>query len=227
MSNDYWPVFDLRLAAGDLTLRPMTEADLGPLADQLPADVEQDPQFPLIPGGDARQRRGTLLHQFYWNAQGSWRPQEWRLSFVVRAGGGIIGVQELEGRDFVRLRTVDTSSYLIESARGRGLGKLMRRAVLALGFGPLEAQAAVTSAWHDNAASLGVSRALGYQPNGEHLHPRGGRADVMVHMRLRRADWLAGPGAAGITITGFGPCRPFFGLSETQESAQSGGPASA
>ena len=212
MSNDYWPLFDLRLRAGELTLRAMTEADLGPLASLLPDDVEQDPGFPRIPGGDARSRRGTVLHQFYWRAWGTWRPEDWRLGFVVLAGGQIIGVQELEGRDFLTLRTVDTSSYLVESARGQGLGKLMRRAVLALGFGPLGAQAAITSAWHDNAASLGVSRALGYRPNGETLHPRDGRADVMVHLRMRRDEWLAGQAGTGITISGFDPCRPFFGL---------------
>ena len=212
MSDDYWPLFGLRLHAGELTLRPMTEADLDLLARRLPDDVEQDPDFPRIPGGDARMRRGTVLCQFYWKAWGTWRPEDWRLGFVVLAGGEIIGVQDLEARDFRTLRTVETSSYLFESARGRGHGTLMRRAVLALGFGPLEAQAANTSTWRDNAASLGVSRALGYQPNGEHLHPRDGGADVMVHLRLRRDEWLAGPGGAGITISGFDPCRPFFGL---------------
>jgi hypothetical protein len=59
---------------------------------------------------------------------------------------------------------------------------------------------------------LGVSRALGYQPNGESLHARGERADVMVHMRLQRADWLAGGGAGRIQISGFEACRPLFGL---------------
>lgn len=212
MGNEYWPLFDLRLHAGELTLRPTTEADLGLLARLLPDDVEQDPAFHRIPGGDRRMRRGTLLHQFYWKTWGTWRPEEWRLSFVVSAGGKVVGTQDLEARDFRTLRTVETSSYLVPVARGLGLGKLMRRAVLALGFGPLEAQAAITSAWHDNAASLGVSRALGYRHNGEHLHPRDGTADVMVHMRLRRDEWLAGPGADGITISGFDQCRPFFGL---------------
>ena len=40
----------------------------------------------------------------------------------------------------------------------------MRRAVLALAFGPLGAEAAITSAWPDNGASLGVSQSLGYLP---------------------------------------------------------------
>jgi len=101
---------------------------------------------------------------------------------------------------------------LLPSARGRGYGKQMRAAVLALAFGPLRARAAITSAWHDNHASLGVSRVLGYRPNGESLHARGERADVMVHMRLQRADWLARGSAGQFQISGFEACRPLFGL---------------
>ena len=131
------------------------------------------------------------MHQGYWRSYGTWRPEAWRVNFVVSAAGQILGAQELEGNDFPVLRTVDTASFLVPSARGRGYGKQMRRAVLALAFGPMGAQAAITSAWHDNHASLGVSRALGYQPNGESLHARRDGADVMVHMRMLRAEWLA------------------------------------
>jgi RimJ/RimL family protein N-acetyltransferase len=168
VSYRYWPLFGLRLSTADLRLRPMTEADLWPIADLLPDDVEQDPAPAEYDFGDARVGRGIVSHQSYWLAYGTWRPQAWRLSFVVRSPAGeILGVQELEGSDFLTLRTVDSSSFLVTGARGRGFGKQMRTAVLALAFGPLEAEAAITSAWHDNHASLGVSRALGYQPNGD------------------------------------------------------------
>jgi RimJ/RimL family protein N-acetyltransferase len=190
----------------------MREADLASIADLLPEDVEQDPRATRYPVGDIRLSRGIIAHQTYWAAWGSWRPEAWRLPFVVTADGQIIGVQELEGADFPALRTVDSSSFLISSARGRGWGKQMRRAVLTLAFGPLGAQAAITSAWHDNHASLGVSRALGYQPNGEYFQLRGEHADIMVHMRLRQADWLATGSSAGITVRGFDACRPLFGL---------------
>ncbi len=213
MTHRYWPLFDLRLTTPDLELRPMTEGDQLALADLLPDDFELDPAATRYTVDDEHTSRGIVTFQSYWNAYGTWSPAHWRLNFAVFAAGELIGAQELEGTDFPVLRTVDTFSFLVPAARGRGLGKQMRGAILALAFGPMAAQAAITSAWHDNHASLGVSRALGYQPNGEalHRHERGG-VDVMVHLRLTRADWLAGGAADRVGISGFEPCRPLFGL---------------
>jgi RimJ/RimL family protein N-acetyltransferase len=213
VTHPYWPLFDLRLSTADLELRPATEADQMALADLLPDDLELDPALPKYPVADERTARGIAVFQSYWKAYGTWSVDAWRLNFSVFAAGQLIGTQELEGNDFPVLRTVDTSSFLVPSARGRGFGKQMRRAVLALAFGPMAAQAAITSAWHDNHASLGVSRSLGYRPNGValHRHERGG-VDVMVHLRLTREDWLSGRGADGVACSNFEPCRPLFGL---------------
>ncbi len=214
MSRTYWPLFDLRLTTPGLELRPMTEADQGVVADVLPPDVEFDPAAARFAVGEEQYQRGLLAHQTYWRAYGTWTPEAWRVNFLVLRDGEIIGAQELEGNDFLALRTVDTASFLVESARGKGLGQQMRRAVLGLAFGPLRAEAAITEAWHDNHASLGVSRALGYQPNGESRHRRGDGVDRMVHLRLTRSDWLSRGGAGDLTISGFEPCRPLFGLLE-------------
>lgn len=210
--SHYWPLFDLRLATAGLELRPMTEADQPALADALPSDLELGPAATAYDLPDERRRRGVTSLQRYWRAYGTWHPDVWALNFAVRAGGELIGAQELEGNDFRVLRTVDTSSYLVRSARGQGWGREMRAAVLALAFGPLRAEAAITSAWHDNMASLGVSRSLGYRPNGETLHRRGNGADTMVHLRLLRRDWLASGSGDGVAISGFEPCGPLFGL---------------
>jgi RimJ/RimL family protein N-acetyltransferase len=107
---------------------------------------------------------------------------------------------------------VDTSSWLLAPVRGTGVGKAMRRAVLALAFDHLGAQAAITSAWHDNYASLGVSRSLGYRPNGESFLARGDGVDTLVHLRMTLDDWRAGGGAADVTVTGVRPALPLFGL---------------
>ena len=219
MAHPYWPLLDLRLRVGELELRPMTEADLLPLAELLPDDVELDPAATRYPGLPEAVNRRVIGFQHYWKSYGSWSSDRWRLAFCVRAGGELVGVQELEAADFAALRTVYSSSHLIGSARGRGIGRQMRRAVLALAFGPLVAEEAISWAWQDNHASLAVSRALGYLPNGESRHRRGGGVDTMVYLRLSRADWLAGAGASGggasgVVIEGVEPCLPYFGLTE-------------
>ncbi|MDP8909812.1 MAG: GNAT family N-acetyltransferase [Chloroflexota bacterium] len=217
MTSSYWPLFGLRLRTPRLELRPLTEPDLEPLAALLPDDVELNPEAPAYDVRDLHVARGIVVHQEYWRSYGTWRVEAWRLNFAVFADARLIGTQELEGNDFPLLRTVDTSSWLAADARGRGYGKEMRRAVLACAFGPMSAIAAVTSAWHDNHGSLGVSRALGYLANGETLHRRGDGVDVMVHLRLRREGWMATEGAADIAIDGFDSCRHLFGLSSDDE----------
>jgi RimJ/RimL family protein N-acetyltransferase len=212
MAHPYWPLFDLRLTVDELELRPMTEADQLPLAGLLPEDLELDPDATRYPGLSEAVNRRVIGFQHYWKSYGSWRPERWRLPFCVRAGGELVGVQELEAGDFAALRTVYSSSYLIGSARGRGIGRQMRRAVLALAFGPLAAEAAVSSAWPDNHASLAVSRALGYLPNGESRHRRDDRVDTMLYRRLSRSDWLAGDRGAGVHVAGVEACLPYFGL---------------
>ena len=157
MSLACWPLFDLRIRTHDLTLRPMAESDLEQVCRILPADAEMDPAATTYDGVDQETNRSIIVCQSYWKAFGTWRPDAWRLNFVVYEGDNLIGAQELEGNDFVTLRTVDTASFLVPSARGRGFGKQMRKAVLTLAFRELGAEAAITSAYHDNAASLGVS----------------------------------------------------------------------
>lgn len=190
----------------------MTEADQQTIADLLPEDVELNPDATSYPIAGERLQRGAIVHQTYWKAYGGWQPSAWRLPFLVLLDNRPIGAQEIEGSDFPRLGVVDTSSFLAAQHRGHGYGKRMRQAVLTLAFGSLGARAAITSAWHDNKASLGVSRALGYRPNGETFHPRGDGADTMVHMLLTREHWAASRQSKGITVAEFQPCRPFFGI---------------
>jgi RimJ/RimL family protein N-acetyltransferase len=212
MSDTYWPLDDLRLTTPDLELHVASEAEQVRLAELMPDDVETDPSLPAYDIADPALRRGIALRQVLWRAFGNWRPESWVLPFVVSRHGELIGLQAVEGDDFGTLRTVDSYSLLVRSARGKGLGKQMREAVLALAFGPLGAVRAISSAWHDNHASLGVSRSLGYLPNGEVLHRHGDRVDVMVHLRLTREDWLARTDRPPVEIAGFEPCRPLFGL---------------
>lgn len=209
-TKTFWPLAGLRLTIGDLTLRPVAEADLDLLGALLPGDVELDPDAPRPFGVTGRAERALVLRQEYWRRMGAWTPSAWRLPMIVFRGGIAVGVQELEGvAAFVADRTVDSSSWLIPSARGRGIGKAMRTAVLTLAFTGLDAAAAVTEAWHDNEASLGVSRSLGYVDAGERTHPRGDSSDRMVELRLERAAWHAVP-RPRVEIQGLDACRHVF-----------------
>ena len=214
MTHAYWPLLDLRLTSGDLELTPLVEADLAEVVRLLPADLELNPTATRF-AVDERTHRGVVVHQEYWRSYGTWTTQAWRFHVAVRRDGELLGLQELEGNEFPTLRTVDTSSWLVESARGAGIGKAIRRAVLALAFDHLGAQAAITSAWHDNHASLGVSRSLGYRPNGESFLARGDGVDTLVHLRMTLDDWRSAGGAPDVTATGVPEALPLFGLSES------------
>jgi len=211
MPTPHWPLLDLRISVGELELRPLVEADLAEVVQALPADLELNPSLPGFDVPD-QLRPAVVTHLEYWRSYGTWSPRAWRFHLAVRRDGELLGLQELEGNDFPALRTVDTSSWLVGGVRGGGLGKAMRRAVLCLAFDHLGARAAITSAWHDNSASLGVSRSLGYRPNGESFLGRGDDVDTLVHLRLTAEDWAATDGGHGITVEGVEPCRPWFGL---------------
>ena len=123
----------------------------------------------------------------------------------------IVGTQGVSGRDFALLREVNTGSWLGQRYQGQGLGTEMRSAVLHLGFAGLGAEFAVSDAFTDNLASLGVSRKLGYLPDGIRRQAIRGRPAVIRMLRLDRAAWQARR-QVPVEITGLGPCLPSFGL---------------
>lgn len=216
MGDWSWPLHGIRLRTADLDLRVMTEADLPDLSELLPDDVEMNPHATRYAGLDVRANRRAVLAQGYWRALGLWSPEDWALPFVVRRDGEIVGAQWLEGPDWRADRTVDSSSWLVVPARGRGLGTQMRAAVLALAFGPLRAEAAVSSAVVANAGSLGVSRSLGYLDTHRSVLEHSG--ETLQHVRLARTAWSAsGPGRSdgphgGIVVDGVTAALPLFGI---------------
>lgn len=207
-----WPLHGIRLGTAELDLRVMTEADLPVLAQVMPADLELNPHATRYAGLDERANRRAVLAQGYWRALGMWSPDDWALPFVARGGGDVVGVQWLEGPDWRSERTVDSSSWLVGPARGRGLGKQMRAAVLALAFGHLGAVAAISSAVVGNGGSLGVSRALGYRDTHRSVLEHSG--ETLQHVRLEAATWTASGLAHDVVVDGVATALPLFGLGE-------------
>ncbi len=205
-----WPLHGIHLGTADLDLAVMREADLPILGSLLPADLELNPHATRYAGLSDTANRRVVVAQAYWRALGMWSPDDWALPFVVRSAGVVVGVQWLEGPDWRSERTVDSSSWLVAAARGRGLGKQMRAAVLTLAFGPLGAEAAVSSAVLDNESSLGVSRALGYRDTHRSVLEHSG--ETLQHVRLDRASWDRSGRSHEVIVDGVAPALPLFGL---------------
>jgi hypothetical protein len=93
------------------------------------------------------------------------------------------------------------------------IGKEMRAAVLHLAFAGLGAIEAHTSAFEDNPASQGVTRALGYEPNGSRIDDREGAPARHLEYVLRREVWAAAP-RTDIVIEGLAPCLALLGLGD-------------
>lgn len=198
-----WPMHGLVLSTPTLTLRGLTEAGALALASVVPEDLDHDPRFPELTSAQKSLRS-------YWQAQGQWSADDWVLQLAVVVDGEPVGLQALEGKDFAVRRTVDSYSWLVPSVRGKGVGKRMRAAVLELAFAHLGAEVAVSEAWEDNAASLGVSRSLGYRDNGLDIHRRDGGPGRMQRLLLERADWQA---PEPVTVAGLEACLPLLGIS--------------
>jgi RimJ/RimL family protein N-acetyltransferase len=213
MASSCWPLTELRLRTPRLELRWPSSADLEALAE-LAADGIHDPSqqpfsFPWTDVPDRERARSVL--QYQWRQWGAWQPADWSLEFAVAADGTVVGKQGLFSRDFAVRREVATGSWLGLAHHGQGIGTQMRAAVLFLAFAGLGAEQAVSGAYADNAASLAVSRKLGYREDGTEVHVVRGRSAVLRRLRLDRAAWQAAA-SVPVEITGLEPCLPDFGL---------------
>ena len=111
------------------------------------------------------------------------------------------------------MKSVETGSWLGLRHQGQGIGKEMRAAVLHFAFAGLGAPRRSSGAWDDNKPSLGVSAALGYEPNGEHFGVRQDGSGRLLDLRLPRAVWEERR-RDDICIEGLDGCRAEFGITE-------------
>jgi RimJ/RimL family protein N-acetyltransferase len=138
-------------------------------------------------------------------------PAGWRLYFVVMVDGNPVGMQDLIGTEFAALGTVSTFSWLQPSLRRRGLGTEMRAAILHLAFAGLGAREASSEAFADNNPSNGVSRNLGYEPNGTTWATRWGHPAMVTAWKLPRDRWQQ-IRRADIQLAGVEECLPLLGI---------------
>jgi len=188
-----WPLFGLTIRTPRVELRYLDDALAGEAMALAATEGVHDPAYMPFLSPWTRlepprlQREGM---QFFWRTRAELTPQSWMLPFGVSVDGTLAGVQDLKGVSFPVTGQVRTGSWLGRSRHGAGIGKEMRAAVLHLAFAGLGAQVAHTSAFEDNAPSIGVTRSLGYEANGWQLDDREGHAVRHLSFVLTRERWL-------------------------------------
>jgi RimJ/RimL family protein N-acetyltransferase len=213
MGEKLWPLFDLTIRTPRVELRPPNDHDVFALAELASKGIHDPDEMPFrLPWTDAPSptlERNAL--QFHWRIRASWTVENWHLPFAVWHDGVIVGQQDILATDYLHTRTFESGSWLGRAFQGRGIGKEMRAAVLHLGFEGLSAQRAETGAYDHNVASLGVTRALGYEPNGDTIVAPRGEPQTELAFKMSRATFER-VRREDITIENLEPCLPMFGL---------------
>jgi RimJ/RimL family protein N-acetyltransferase len=207
------PPFGLRIRTGPLTLRVLTDEDLPEYAELLRRPVFADPDAPHVFPWYARpeEERISEALRFQWRLRSQVSPESWSLALGIWADGRLVGCQDLDAKQFAVRRTVTSGSWLTRDMQGRGLGGLMRRAVLVLAFDHLGAVRAESAAVVGNERSYGVSRSCGYVDNGIEVIEQNGRA--VEHQRFLVTPQTFRRGTESVEVEGITPAlRALLGV---------------
>jgi RimJ/RimL family protein N-acetyltransferase len=194
--SDVWPLFGLRLATPRLELRPIRDEDIPAAVEAAGSGIHDAGRNPFsTPWTELpAEELGPNMARWYWRCRAECTPESWTLLLGIWHDGEFVGCQDVGAKNFAALKTASTGSWLKQSVHGRGLGKEMRAAVALYAFDWLGAEAAESEAALWNEASLGVSRALGYELNGITRKAWGPKVETVQHVRLtpetfKRPDW--------------------------------------
>jgi RimJ/RimL family protein N-acetyltransferase len=209
------PLLGLRLTAGPLELRGITDDLLGPLADLAIEGIHAPDAMPfstpwtLVPAEELPRNSA----QFYWGRRAAFSVAAWAADLAVFWDGELAGMQGMEARDYLVTRTAETGSWLGRRFQGRGIGTAMRQVVCAFAFDHLDAEFMTSAAFTDNPASLAVSKKVGYTESGWQRMARLGKPATQRRLVLT-ADSLVRY-EHELTIEGLPAFRQSIGLAST------------
>jgi RimJ/RimL family protein N-acetyltransferase len=190
-----WPPFGLRVTCGPLVMRPMRDEDFPEVLAMVHGGIHAPELMPFaFPWTDATgAEMDRQFVQYHWRARAELTPERWQLDLGVWHDGRFVGVQGVSTRDFAVTRTGETGSWLGRAFHDRGIGTLMRQAICVLCLDHLGFEEVTSAAFADNPASQGVSRKVGYRPNGEERYARKGAPATMIRLVLAPEDLVRPP----------------------------------
>ena len=207
------PMLGLRITAGPLELRGISDDDLVTLARLAARGIHPPDVMPFIyPWTDAPAEELPLrFAQYHWRARADFSPEAWVLNLGVWYDGELVGVQGLNTRNYLVTRTGETGSWLGRAHQGRGLGTAMRQAMCAFVFDHLDAVEITSGAFTDNPASLAVSRKVGYVENGRiRRERRPGECATTIELLLTPEAFVRGEHP--LAVSGVAEFRRSVGL---------------
>ena len=213
MKPSNWPLAGITVRTPRLELRFADDTLLEQLVEVAAGGIHDPDTMPFYvpwtdrPPGEFEQ--GFL--QYHWGRRANWSADNWSLELAVILDNRPVGIQAMAAKSYPILREVATGSWLSRPLHGQGLGKEMRAAVLHLAFAGISAQWATTDAYADNAASIGVTRALGYADDGESGMVRRGERARMLRYRMTRDHWQT-IRRDDIELVGVDAALPMFGV---------------
>lgn len=209
---DALPALGLRVVAGDLELRGVTDdlvAELGALAARGVHDPARMPfSYPWTDTAPEDFLRSFA--QYHWRCRADFSPAGWDLNLAVLHRGQVVGVQGVGTKDFLVTRTGETGSWLALEHQGRGLGTAMRQVMCAFLFDHVGFTEITSGAFTDNAASLTVSAKVGYVANGTVRYSRRGEPAEMTQLLLTPEAFRRGPQT--LEVEGVAAFRRSIGL---------------
>lgn len=186
------PLLGLRIQAGPVELRGITDDILGPLADVAAAGIHAPDAMPFTFPWTAvpPEELPRNFAQHHWKVRASFSPDSWSAEFAVFWNGDLVGVQGVSTKDYLITRTGETGSWLGLAFHGKGIGTAMRQVLCAFLFDHLDADHISSGAFTDNPASRAVSRKVGYTENGWQRVQRQGEPVTLVHLLLERDNFV-------------------------------------
>lgn len=163
------------------------------------ADIFTDPTVPWAFGWLGAAPAEII--SFSYSSLASLTPKDertpWELKLACFKGDDLMGTTSLRRNLCGEMVLYDTGSYLFREFQGQGYGRLMRRMILHLAFEGLGIPFVESIAHPLNAASVELSRSLGYEHAGE--TPSGQMRWVM-----RASQWQDQPRTSDpvVTMTG-------------------------
>jgi len=213
------PLLGVRITAGPVELRGVTDDLIMPLAELASAGIH-DPDFmPFYEPWSltSAEEMPRCMGQFHWGQRASFSVAKWSADFAVFYDGELVGSQGISTHDYVITRTGETGSWLSRRYQGKGIGTAMRQVICAFAIDCLDAEEITSAAYTDNPASLAVSRKCGYTENGREFRTRMGKRATLQRIVLEPASLVRYEHE--LTVEGLPEFRRSIGLDQPDQES--------